>query len=532
MGTTGFSGGPLCGQKREGKIMATKRSKSKAPAGTASTSAAPAVPTVPAATNAAESAAAPREIGERSYTMIVRAKLARNGKGTLSDFTGAVTRNGGDTGNIHVVKSTPEFIIRDFDISARDVKHGEKIIDSLKGVTGVEIVNVSDVVFLKHLGGKITIQPTSEVKNSVDLAQVYTPEVARVCLAVAADPAKAFNLTIKGKMVAVVSDGSRVLALGNIGPYGALPVMEGKAMLFKRFAGVDAFPICLDTQNADEIVAAVKAIAPNFGAINLEDIESPRCYEVERRLREALDIPVFHDDQHGTAIVVGAAALNAAKAIKKPMSKLKVVAVGTGAAGMACIKMLIDLGVKDVIAFNQRGAVYKGAPNLTETETWLAEHSNESGFKGTYKEALKGRDMFLGLSVGGILTGQDLTVMNKKAIVFALANPQAEVDPETVPDNVVVMATGSSRYANQINNALAFPGIFSGALEARVRQITDEMSLEAARSLAGLIKPSELHGDYVIPSVFDERVATTVANAVKRVAVKTGTNRRELKSMD
>ena len=472
-----------------------------------------------------------REIGERSYTMIVRAKLARNGKGTLSDFTGAVTKSGGDTGNIHVVKSTADHIIRDFDISARDVKHGEKVIEALKLVPGVEIVNVSDVVFLKHLGGKISITPTSEVKNSVDLAQVYTPEVARVCKAIEADPSKAFNLTIKGKMVAVVSDGSRVLALGNIGALAALPVMEGKAMLFKRFAGVDAFPICLNTQNADEIVAAVKAIAPNFGAINLEDIESPRCYEVERRLREALDIPVFHDDQHGTAIVVGAAALNAAKFVKKPLSKLKVVAVGTGAAGMACIKMLIDLGVKDIIAYNKDGAVYKGAPNLTETETWLAEHSNEACFKGTYKEALKGRDMFLGLSVGGILTGDDLKVMNKKAIVFALANPQAEVDPENVPDNVVVMATGSSRYPNQINNALAFPGIFRGALESRVPQITDEMSLEAARSLAGLIKTAELAGDYVIPSVFDTRVATTVADAVKRIAVKGGTARRDMKLM-
>ena len=255
-----------------------------------------------------------REIGERSYTMIVRAKLARDGKGTLSDFTGAVTRSGGDTGNIHVVNATADYIIRDFDVSARDVKHGEAIIEALKGVAGVEIVNVSDVVFLKHLGGKISITPTSDVKNSVELAQVYTPEVARVCKAIEADPAKAFNLTIKGKMVAVVSDGSRVLALGNIGPLAALPVMEGKAMLFKRFAGVDAFPICLATQNTDEIVAAVKAIAPNFGAINLEDIESPRCYEVERRLRAELDIPVFHDDQHGTAIVVGAAASECSQA--------------------------------------------------------------------------------------------------------------------------------------------------------------------------------------------------------------------------
>lgn len=466
------------------------------------------------------------ELGERSYVMIVRAKLLRNGRGALASFTTAVSNAGGDTGDIDVLQSTGNYIIRDFSISARDTKHGEAIVEELKKLQEVEIINVSDVVFLKHLGGKISITPTSEVKTRVDLCQVYTPEVARVCEAIKADPSKAFNLTIKGKMVAVISDGSRVLALGNIGALAALPVMEGKAMLFKRFADVDAFPICLNTQNTDEIVAAVKAIAPNFGAINLEDIESPRCYEVERRLREALDIPVFHDDQHGTAVVVGAAAINAAKYIKKPLSRLKLVAVGTGAAGMACIKMLIDLGVKDIIAFNKDGAVYKGAPNLTETETWLAENSNTACFKGTIKEALKGRDMFMGLSVGGLLKGEDLKVMNKKAIVFALANPRAEVSPEEVPANVYVMATGSSKYPNQINNALAFPGLFRGALDARAPQITDEMCLEAARSLAGLIQTKELDHDYIIPTVFDPRVAKAVADAVKQIAAKNGTARR------
>jgi len=469
------------------------------------------------------------DIGERSYTMIVRAKLLRNGRGALASFTAAVSNAGGDTGDIDVVQSTTGYMLRDFNIGARDVKHGEAIIEELKKLADVEIVQVSDVVFLKHLGGKISIQPTSEVKNRIDLCQVYTPEVARVCEAIKNDPEKAFNLTIKGKMVAVVSDGSRVLSLGNIGPLAALPVMEGKAMLFKRFADVDAFPICLNTQNVDEIVATVIAISPNFGAINLEDIQSPQCYEVERRLRAALNIPVVHDDQHGTAIVVGAAAINAAKYIKKPLANLKVVAVGTGAAGMACIKMLIDLGVRDIIAFNKDGAVYKGASSLTETENWLADNSNHGLFKGTYKEALKGRDMFLGLSIGGLLSGSDVAVMNKKAIVFALANPKAEIAPEEVPANVAVMATGSSKYPNQINNALAFPGIFRGALEARVAQISEEMCLAAARALAGLIQAKELDHDYIIPTVFDSRVAKAVAEAVKTIATKTGTARRALR---
>lgn len=469
------------------------------------------------------------DFGERSYQMIVRAKLSRGGTGSFSNFASAVSKAGGDHLDIDVVQSTGDYILRDFTIAARDPKHGEVIVQELKKLADVEIVNVSDVVFLKHLGGKIAIVPTSEVKTRVDLGQVYTPEVARVCEAIAADPDKSFNLTIRGKMVAVISDGSRVLALGNIGPLAALPVMEGKAMLFQRFAGVNAFPICLDTQDTDEIVNAILAIAPNFGAINLEDIASPRCYEVEKRLKEKLSIPVFHDDQHGTAIVVGAAAINAAKYIKKPLSRLKVTAIGTGAAGMACIKMLMDLGVKDIIAFNKDGAVYKGAPNLTETETWLADNSNAGIYKGSYKDALKGRDMFLGLSVGDILTGDDLKCMNKKAIVFALANPRAEVPPETVPANVAVLATGSSRYPNQVNNALAFPGIFKGALEARVNQITEEMCIEAARAIAGLIKTRELAADYIIPTVFDSRVATTVAEAVKSTAAKSGLNRRALK---
>jgi malate dehydrogenase (oxaloacetate-decarboxylating) len=469
------------------------------------------------------------EYAERGYTMIVRAKLHRSGTLSLSHFSAIVSGAGGDHLDIDMVQVTKDYTIRDFSIAARDPKHGEAIVEELKKLKDVEIVQVSDVVFLKHLGGKIAIVPTSEVKTRMDLGQVYTPEVARVCEAIRLEPEKSFNLTIRGKMVAVISDGSRVLALGNIGPLAALPVMEGKAMLFQRFAGVNAFPICLDTQDTDEIVNTILNIAPNFGAINLEDIASPRCYEVERRLKEKLKIPVFHDDQHGTAIVVGAAVLNAARFVRRPLSKLKVVAAGTGAAGMACIKMLMALGVEDIIAFNKDGPVYKGAANLTETEQWLAENSNFQGFKGTIREALKGRDLFLGLSVGDLLKGEDLKVMKKKSIVLALANPRPEVPLDELPDNVAVVATGSSRYPNQVNNALAFPGIFKGALEARVEQITEEMCIEASRSLAALIKPRELSADYIIPTVFDSRVAVCVADAVKNIAVKWGLNQRVLK---
>lgn len=489
----------------------------------------------------AKVAAKPRtnqpEVGERSFTIIIRLKLSKAGSGSLAKALDAIAGAGGDTEDIDVVESTASHVVRDITIGARDPAHSEAIVEALKGVSEVQVVAVSDVVFLKHLGGKITITPTTEVKTRVDLAQIYTPEVARVCMAIHADPEKARNLTIAGKTVAVVSDGSRVLALGNIGAKAALPVMEGKAVLFKRMAGVDAFPICLDTQDADGIVAAVKAIAPNFAAINLEDIESPKCYEVERRLRECLDIPVFHDDQHGTAVVVGAAALNAARYIKKPLSKIKVVAVGTGAAGMACIKMLLSLGVTDIIAFNQHGAVYKGAPNLSETEKWLAERSNPRCFKGTYKQALKGRDLFLGLSVGGILSGADLATMSKKAVVFALANPMPEVSPQERTENVAVMATGSSKYANQINNALAFPGIFRGAMEAGVKEITEDMCIAAARAIADLIGKDQLDADYIIPTVLEpvsksdntSRVALAVASSIKKYAAEHGLARRSVK---
>jgi len=384
----------------------------------------------------------------------------------------------------------------------------------------------SNSVFLKHRGGKISVVPKLNITSREELSEVYTPGVAQVCMAIHKNPEKAWSLTIKSNMVAVVSDGSRVLSLGDIGPKAALPVMEGKAMLFKRFGDVDAFPITLDTQDTDEIVRTIQIIAPVFGAINLEDIASPRCYDIERRLRETLDIPVFHDDQHATAVVVVAAAINAAKLVGKPLSSLKLVAAGTGAAGLACIKLLNAAGITNIIAYNRKGAVHAGSTELSEPEQWLVQNTNQSGFKGTLKKALAGADMFLGLAASNLLKGKDLKVMNKDAIVFALANPIPEVLPEDAAPYVRVIGTGGSNYPNQINNALVFPGMFRGALRARVPQITEDMKMAAAVALAAVVTDDELHEDLVIPSVLDPRVAKAIAQAVVKVAVDKGLARR------
>ncbi len=460
-----------------------------------------------------------------NYAITMRLKLYHRG-GTLAKALAVIAEVGGDTGAIDTVEQNPEFTIRDISVNVSDKAHADALEAKLKTLQDVEFINSSDPVFLKHLGGKITVVPRVEIKTRHDLSQVYTPGVAQVCKAIHADPCKAYTLTMKGNMVAVITNGTRVLSLGDIGPKAALPVMEGKAMLFKKFAGVDAFPICLDSTDTEEMIRIIKAVAPGFGAINLEDIASPGCYEIEDRLRDELDIPVFHDDQHATAIVVAAAAINAAKLVKKPLSRLKVVACGVGAAGLACVKLLIALGVKNVVGYNANGAVYKGKEGLTEQEQWLAENSNPKQFKGSMKDALKGADMFLGLSVGGVLKGEDLKVMARDAIVFALANPTPEVMPEDAAPFVRVMATGGSNYPNQINNALVFPGIFRGALDARVPNITEEMKIEAARALAAVVSKTELHEDYIIPSVFDPRVAKAVAGAVVKVAQANGARER------
>lgn len=464
-----------------------------------------------------------------NYSSTFRLKLAK-ANGTLSRATTLIAEMGGDVGAIDIVKNADDHVIRDVTVDLSDADHACEIACKLKELPGVEVVNVSDRTFRVHLGGKLSVVPRTPIETRDDLSMIYTPGVARVCLDIAANPEKAHSLTIKRNTVAVVSNGTRVLALGDIGPYGAMPVMEGKAALFKRFAGVDAFPICIDSKDTETIITVIKAIAPAFGGINLEDIKSPECYEIERRLQAELDIPVVHDDQHGTAVVVLAAAINAAKLTKRQLRHVKVVASGVGAAGMACIKLLMAAGVRNVIGFNVGGAVHKGRTNLTEEERWLAENSNKRQFKGTLKEALVGADMFLGLSVGNILQPEDLAVMRRDPIVFALANPVPEVDPHGALKYAAVVATGASNFPNQVNNALVFPGLFRGALDCRVRDITDEMQIEAAKAIASIVTRSELHADYIIPGVFNPAVSKAVADAVCRVAVRTGKARRTPKS--
>jgi malate dehydrogenase (oxaloacetate-decarboxylating) len=377
-----------------------------------------------------------------------------------------------------------------------------------------------------HKGGKIEVNPKLPVKTRDDLSMVYTPGVGRVSMAIHEDPAKAWALTIKGNAVAVVSDGTAVLGLGDIGPQAAMPVMEGKAMLFKEFAGVDAFPLCLDTKDVDEIVAIVKAAAPTFGGINLEDIAAPRCFEIERRLRAELDIPVFHDDQHGTAIVVLAALLNALRIVGKRTEDVMVVVVGAGAAGVACTEILLAQGVGDVVVCNRHGALYAGAERLDAERAAIAERTNARGLRGTTDEVLAGADVMLGLAGPGAVSPAGVRGMADDAIVFAMANPVPEVQPEDVRDDVAIMATGRSDYPNQINNVLAFPGVFKGALEVRARTINEEMKLAAAHAIARVIPEDELHADYIIPSVFNRRVAEAVAEGVAGAAVESGVARR------
>ncbi|MEZ4490524.1 MAG: NAD-dependent malic enzyme [Cyanobacteriota/Melainabacteria group bacterium] len=461
-----------------------------------------------------------------NYVLTIRLRVQKPSN-SLSRALNSISKGGGDVGAIDVVKVGSDHVVRDITVSLRDATHADDIVARLKRVKQVEVVSTTNPILSKHENGKIAVVPKSEVTNNAELAQVYTPGVAQVCSEIHARPQMAFTHTIKGNTVAVISDGSRVLSLGNIGARAAMPVMEGKAMLFKQFAGVDAFPICLDTQDTDEIVRTIINISPAFGAINLEDIASPRCYEIETRLQNALDIPVFHDDQHATAIAVLAAAINACKLVGKPLSTIKLVASGVGAAGLACLKLLMAAGVKNVIGFNLGGAVHRQREDLTEQERWLADRTNEEIFAGTMKEALEGADMFLGLSVGNILKGSDLKAMAKDPIIFALANPVPEVSPEKAAKYARVIATGGSNYPNQINNALVFPGIFRGALKARVPQITEEMKMAAAYALAGVIADQEIHEDYVIPTVFDERVATSIAEAVIKVAAATGAARSE-----
>src|SRR6476660_423105 len=462
-----------------------------------------------------------------SYSLTLRVKLSSRA-GSLGELTMAIGRAGGDIGAIDIVTVGSDYVIRDITVSSASTKHAEEIVNAVRNVDGVELINVSDPTFLMHLGGKIEVVSKVPLKTRADLSMAYTPGVARVCEAIHDDPEKVFTLTIKKNMVAIVTDGTAVLGLGDIGPAAALPVMEGKAMLFKEFAGINAFPICLSTKDPDEIIRTVKAISTAFGGINLEDISAPRCFEIEDRLKEELDIPVFHDDQHGTAVVVLAALINALKIVGKEMTEIKVVVNGVGAAGVACTKIVMAAGVKSIVGCDQNGALYRGRREyMNWMKDWYAQNTNPNSEQGTVHEVIKGADVFLGLSVPGVIDAEDVKAMAEKPIVFAMANPVPEIMPEDAAPYVAVMATGRSDYANQINNVLSFPGIFRGALACRASRINEAMKLAAANAIAGIISNAELHPEYIVPSVFDKRVAEAVAREVESAAYATGVARRD-----
>jgi malate dehydrogenase (oxaloacetate-decarboxylating) len=462
-----------------------------------------------------------------SFSATVRVRLEDH-PGVFARLAAAIGEAGASLGAIDLVRVEKTTKVRDVTVLAADAGHLDEVVVAMRKVEGIEVMHVSDRTFLMHLGGKIEVTPKHPLRNRDELSMAYTPGVARVSQAIADEPAKVWTLTAKQHMIAVVSDGSAVLGLGNIGPAAAMPVMEGKAVLFKEFGGVDAFPICLATQDVDEIVAAVRAIAPGFGGINLEDISAPRCFEVEARLRELLDIPVFHDDQHGTAIVVLAALMNALRVVGKQLEDVKIVTTGCGAAGTAVTKILLGAGARRIIGCDEDGVLYPDRPGISRAKRDYAQLTNPAGERGTADEVLAGADVFIGVSVPGAVTRAGIERMNKDAIVFTLANPKPEVEPEEIEDLATVLATGRSDYPNQINNVLAFPGVFRGALDIRARAINTEMEIAAATALAAVIPPDELSPDYVIPSVFDRGVAPAVARAVADAAIETGVARDEL----
>ena len=462
-----------------------------------------------------------------SHSLTVRLTI-QNKPGMLGKVTSAIGKGGGDIGAIDLVEVGKNTITRDITFKTSGERHAQQVVERIRGLDGVEVVNVSDRTFLMHLGGKIEVRGKMPVKTRDDLSMAYTPGVARICMAIHHDPEKAYTLTIKQNTVAVVTDGSAVLGLGDIGPSGAQPVMEGKALIFKEFAGVDAFPICLATKDVDEIVMIVKALAPVFGGINLEDISAPRCFEIEERLQRDLDIPVFHDDQHGTAVVVLAALLNALKLVKKKLPEVRIVFTGAGASGIATAKLLMKAGAKHIIGCDRAGAIYRGrTENMNSMKEWFAQHTNPRRVQGSAGDALAGADIFIGLSGPGVVSLKDIKAMNKDAIVFAMANPIPEILPEEAGPFVRVMATGRSDYPNQINNSCGFPGFFRGMLDVRARRVNDEMKLAAAHAIAGMVGKGELSEEYITPSMFDPRLVPAVAAAVADAAVQSGVARKK-----
>lgn len=461
-----------------------------------------------------------------SYSFTMRLYI-ENKPGMLAKVLNTIADEKGDPGAVDVVKVEGNYKVRDLTVSAKDEKHSGTIVKAIKKIDGIHVRNVSDRVFLLHLGGKIRIQNKIPVDTRDSLSMAYTPGVGRVCQAIAKDKEKAHTLTIKQNSVAVVSDGSAVLGLGNIGPEAAMPVMEGKAMLFKEFADVDAYPICLNTQDVDEIIKAVEWISPGFGGINLEDVSAPRCFEIEQRLKKSLDIPVFHDDQHGTAVVVMAAIINALKLVKKELSDLRIVIVGAGAAGVAIIRILNNAGAKTILCCDSKGIINRDRlPELNDSKKWLAENTNPDNLGGSVIEATTGADLLIGVSGPDIIPVAAVEKMAKDPIVFALANPDPEIRPEKIQNIARIIATGRSDYPNQINNVLAFPGLFRGALDARATDINEEMKLAAAKAIAEQIDEKDLSEEYIIPSVFNKQVVRRVSRAVKEAAMKTDVARR------
>jgi malate dehydrogenase (oxaloacetate-decarboxylating) len=461
-----------------------------------------------------------------SFRATLRVHLS-DAPGSFARLAHAIGDAGGSLGAIDLVRVEGGAKVRDVTVDAADADHMTAIVDAVTALDGVVVENVSDRTFLLHLGGKIEMQPKSPLKTRDDLSMAYTPGVARICRAIADDRDSAWNLTIKRNTVAVVSDGTAVLGLGDIGPEAAMPVMEGKAMLFKEFGGVDAWPLCLATKDVDEIVTVVKAIAPGFGGINLEDISAPRCFEIEQRLRAELDIPVFHDDQHGTAIVVLAALTNALLVVGKRIDDAKIVVTGVGAAGVAVTDILLHAGARRVIGCDRLGAVHRDRSDLSSVKAAFAERTNPDDERGSADDVLSGADVFVGLSTPGAISAEGVARMADDAILFAMANPTPEISPEELPaGKVTVVATGRSDYPNQINNVLAFPGVFRGALDVRATTITEEMKVAAGRAIAAVIPPEELGPEYVIPSVFNRDVAPAVAAAVAEAAEQAGVARR------
>lgn len=462
-----------------------------------------------------------------SYSITLRLELT-NQVGMFGRIATAIGELGGDIGAVDIVRVGKGTTVRDFTVNARDEAHEKEIVNAVKKIPGVRIVHVVDMTFQQHFGGKIEIHNKVPVKNRNDLSRVYTPGVARVCMSIYHDREKAYRYTIKRNSVAIITDGSAVLGLGDIGAEAALPVMEGKAMIFKEFANIDAFPVCLSTKDTDEIIRTIKYISPAFGGINLEDISAPRCFKVEERLKKELDIPVFHDDQHGTAVVTLAALINAVKLVGKNLKRLKIAISGAGAAGTACCRIFREVGIQDIIVCDSEGIIYKGRRrNMNPVKKWIAENTNPKMKKGNISDAMQKADVFLGVSAPNLITADDIKLMSADPVVFALANPEPEITPEDAYPHVRILATGRSDYPNQINNMLCFPGLFRGLLDSRAVSVNEEIKLAAARAIASMVDETELSEDYIIPSIFERKVVSTVAAAVTDAAYRTGVARRE-----